>query len=143
MSFGYGVELCFKLYRQVYQVAKGAPEELRSLQVELSEMTNIIKALTEDLQQPSSAIAQAGPDRLSLMNQIMGRTNEVLRSLDGISKKFDVFRPSPNGTRKSNVLRRNWNKFQYAKEVRTINDLRAKLSYQRGLLTLLLLAGNK
>jgi len=138
MSFGFAIgdfiaagELCWKIYRQVYEVSKGAPAEVQALHKELSNMSNVIRALVEDVKEPNSAVAQAGSDRIQLTNDIMQRTMETLGSLQNLLKKYDLLRsPSNGGGRKlSTLIRRNWDKIKYTKEVRTINDLRAKVQW--------------
>ena len=136
MSFGFAIgdfiatgELCWKIYRQVYEVSKGASAEVQALHKELSNMSNVIRALVEDVKEPNSAVAQAGSDRIQLTNDIMERTMETLGNLQNLLKKYDLLRsPSNGGGRKlSTLIRRNWDKIKYTKEVRTINDLRSKV----------------
>ncbi|RYP40324.1 hypothetical protein DL767_001781 [Monosporascus sp. MG133] len=97
MSYGFGVgdfvavgELCWKLYRNVVQVARDAPKEIRSLQQDLSSLSNVIKALQEDATQPGSAIAQASPDRVGLGKDLLARTEEVLRRLEKLAGKYEL-----------------------------------------------------
>lgn len=66
MPFGFGVgdfiavgELSWKLYRSVYQVARDAPPEIKSLAQELSNLSTLVRALHEDALQEESALAQA------------------------------------------------------------------------------------
>lgn len=130
MSLGFSIgdfitttELCWKLYRQVYQVAKNAPAEVQSLEKELSGMQNVLRAIVEDVQNPGSPIAQAGADRVQLTNDIMHRTREVLDSLQKLLKKHDF----KNADSRKLMLKRYWDQIKYAKEVRTIDGLRAKV----------------
>ena len=133
MSFGFGIgdflatgELCWKIYREVYEVARDAPAEVKSLHKELSDMSNVIKALIEDVNNPDSSIAQAGPDRVQLTNDIMKRTKDILDSLELLLKKYDLF-SSGKADRRKSLFIRYWSQIRYAKDARTINDLRAKV----------------
>lgn len=63
MSFGFGVgdflavgTLCWKLYQNVYKVSRDAPEELRGIRDELGALSNTIRLLTDDIQDPHSML---------------------------------------------------------------------------------------
>lgn len=148
MSLGYGIgdfiavgELCWKVYRQVYEVSRDAPAEVQSLQKDLSNLSNIIKSLVEDVQNPDSALGSAPSDRIKLTNEVMGKTKQLLSELEVLLKKYDILQPSTTG--KKHFWRVALTKLQYVKEARTIAAFRAKIEYYIGLLTLLLLAGNR
>lgn len=134
MSFGFSIgdfiavgELCWKLYRDVYAVSKNAPAEVQLLHKELSDVSNVIKALIEDVQQPDSGIAQAGPDRVELTITIMGRTKDILVELEELCNKFESLRAPQNGASKRRVWKQSWDRLKYAKEARTISDIRTKV----------------
>ncbi|RYP78194.1 hypothetical protein DL771_000671 [Monosporascus sp. 5C6A] len=138
MSYGFGIgdfvavgDLCWKLYRNVVQVARDAPKEIRSLQQDLSNLSNIIKALQEDSTQPGSAIAQASPDRVRLGKDILARTEEVLRRLEKLAGKYELLQQPRHASTASwsSRMSRIWKKVQYAGDVRDINDYRAQLSF--------------
>ncbi|KAF2818798.1 hypothetical protein CC86DRAFT_472655 [Ophiobolus disseminans] len=148
MSFGIAIgdfiatgELIWKLYRQVYQVARGAPMEVQALQKELSDIHNVINAIVEDAKQDNYPIDKAGPDRSKLATDIMQRTKDIALSLQGLLERYDFWEPG-TGVRKKFAWKLLWSKIKYASEVCLINDLRSKLAYQNGILTLLLLAAN-
>ncbi|RYO95040.1 hypothetical protein DL766_007553 [Monosporascus sp. MC13-8B] len=135
MSYGFGIgdfvavgDLCWKLYRNVVQVARGAPKEIQSLQQDLSNLSNVMKALQEDATQPDSAIAQASPDRVRLGKDLLARTEEVLRRLEKLAGKYELLQQPRDASAASWTSRmsRKWKKVQYAGDVRNINDCRAQ-----------------
>ncbi|RYP53275.1 hypothetical protein DL768_001715 [Monosporascus sp. mg162] len=135
MSYGFGIgdfvavgDLCWKLYRNVVQVARDAPKEIRSLQQDLSNLSNVIKALQEDATQPGSAIAQAPPDRVRLGKDLLVRTEEVLRRLEKLAGKYELLQQPRDASTASwsSRMSRKWKKVQYAGDVRDINDCRAQ-----------------
>lgn len=136
MSFGFAIgdfiatgELCWRLYREVYEVAKGAPAEVQALHRELSDMSNVIKALVEDVKQPGSAIAEAGADRVSLANSVMDRTKEILQGLEELLKNYDILKVPRNGTQKRMFVKRMWSSMKYSSSVGKINELRSKVQF--------------
>ncbi|RYP61794.1 hypothetical protein DL770_009719 [Monosporascus sp. CRB-9-2] len=135
MSYGFGVgdfvavgDLCWKLYRNVVQVARDAPKEIRSLQQDLSNLSNVIKALQEDATKPGSAIAQASPDRVRLGRDLLARTEEALCRLEKLAGKYELLQ-QPRGASTaswSSRMSQKWKKVQYAGDVRDMNDCRAQ-----------------
>ncbi|KAF2138991.1 uncharacterized protein K452DRAFT_300575 [Aplosporella prunicola CBS 121167] len=149
MSFGIGIgdaiavgELCWKLYRQVYEVSRDAPDELRSIKEELGDMANTVQVLVEDAKNPNSPLVQSGPDCVNTANNILKRTGEVLGQLQEFSEKHSILRPPTDGNTRKRFPKVAWDKIKYAKELPKLNDLRAKLNYQNSQMNLLLLSIN-
>ncbi len=77
MSFGFAIgdfiatgELAHGLWREIYMVARAAPEELKSLSAELSVFSQSIDLLVEQAGNPESILVQAGEDRVQLVNAV-------------------------------------------------------------------------
>ncbi|KAI2631936.1 hypothetical protein GGR54DRAFT_7088 [Hypoxylon sp. NC1633] len=150
MSYGFGIgdflavgELCWKLYREVYRVARNSPREVQLLQQDLSNLNTVVRALQEDCTRPGSSIAQAPPERVKIGRDILGRVENILRSLEDIATRYPLLlQPADTSSGMGSRLRRQVQRILYAGHVREINDCRAQLSHQTGLLQLLLLAAN-
>lgn len=145
MSFGFGVgdfiavgELCWKLYSQVYEVSHGAPEAIQNLKAELGDMHLTINKLVEDTKDPDSILVQSGPDRLNLACSVLEKTQETLKKLDDLSGKYELLQKPSSHLAKRHFWKRNYDKVKFAAESRTINDLRAKLVFHNGQISLLL-----
>ena len=122
-------DLGWRLYRQVYRVARDAPEEVQALRRVLSETADVIRIVNEDLQLPDSPIARLGPERVSLASRIADETNRILKELEKLLEKTDLLSLSSTGARASQraFWQRNWQKLRYAKDARHMNELRAKV----------------
>ncbi|KAG6997470.1 hypothetical protein G7Y79_00040g076350 [Physcia stellaris] len=140
MSFGFGVsdfiavgELAFKLYKDCYQVARGAPQDFKLLVNELSSLSNSIKIVREAVQDPGSILIQAGEERIRSVNGLEIGINDTLTRLEKIIKKYGAL--SSASTRKTF-----WAKFKWSMESRNIDGLRAKvkLVYHNTMMNLLL-----
>ena len=63
MSFGFSVgdflavaELAWTLYHKCYKVARGAPEEFRLLLGEISNLSNSLRILNDEVHDPDSVL---------------------------------------------------------------------------------------
>lgn len=145
MSFGFAVgdfiavgELCWKLYSKVYEVSREAPETIQNLHDDLGHMNLTINKLIEDAQTPDSILAQSSSDRQDLAHSVIKETRHTLEKLNDISERYEhLQKPSSNFT-KRHFWKRNYDKVKFAAESRTINDLRAKLVFHNGQISLLL-----
>ncbi len=66
MSFGFALgdflavgNLAWKLYRDCYKVARGAPQEFQLLVTEISTLSNSLTILQEEVKNPESTLVQA------------------------------------------------------------------------------------
>jgi hypothetical protein len=73
MSFGFGVgdiisvtELAIPIYRECYVVARGAPQEFQLFLSEVSNLSNALKILQDDLTNQSSIFVRAGEVRVKM-----------------------------------------------------------------------------
>lgn len=134
MSFGVAVgdviavgELCWKLYRNVYQVSRHAPAELKALGNELNSLKGILDILKEEKINPDSAINQSGQGRLDLFNKVLSQTGETLNQIEELSNKYKILKRPRNAQSQRGYFKIQWDKLRYAKELHSINDLRAKV----------------
>ncbi|KAL6805508.1 hypothetical protein J3E68DRAFT_433493 [Trichoderma sp. SZMC 28012] len=145
MSFGFGIgdfiavgELCWKLYSQVYKVARDAPEELRGLNQELGNLHNTIQLLVEELKDEDSVLKRSGDVRINLVNRVMSQSKETLQKMQQLSTRYAELQTPAKGQGKRLNPRIYWDRLKYSQELHTINDLRAKimLHYSQLALTL-------
>lgn len=134
MSFGVAVgdviavgELCWKLYRNVYQVSRHAPAELKALGNELNSLKGILDILKEEKINPDSTINQSGQGRLDLFNRVLSQTGETLSQIEELSSKYKILKRPRNAQSQRGYFKIQWDKLRYAKELHSINDLRAKV----------------
>jgi hypothetical protein len=129
MSFGFAIgdfiaagELAHRLWREVYMVARTAPEEVRSLSSELSVLSQSIRLLVECASNPESILVRAGEERVQLVNTMISGANETLLRLEAFAKKHQFV-----GSEAPSKLRRGFNKWRYVIDASTINKLRSKV----------------
>ena len=77
MSFGFAVgdfiavgQLAQSLYKDVYLVARGAPEEVRLLMSEIAILSHSIDLLIEEVKSPTSTLILAGESRVNMVNEV-------------------------------------------------------------------------
>ncbi|KAK0759125.1 hypothetical protein N5P37_008614 [Trichoderma harzianum] len=145
MSFGFGIgdfiaagELCWKLYSQVYKVSRDAPEELRGLNQELGNLHNTIQLLIEELKDEDSVLKHSGDVRVNLVNRVMSQSEETLKKMQQLSKRYAELQAPIKGREKRLNPRIYWDRLKYSQELHTINDLRAKIMLHNSQLTLTL-----
>ncbi|KAK5991746.1 hypothetical protein PT974_07780 [Cladobotryum mycophilum] len=141
MSFGFGVgdflavaELSWKLYSQVYKVARDAPEELRGLNQELGNLSNTYKLLVEELENEDSLLRQSGDVRINTARRINEQTKETLQNMQQLSERYASLQKPTEGQKKRLFFRIRWDQLKYSQELHKINDLRSKV---KSLLTFL------
>jgi hypothetical protein len=95
MSFGFAIgdfvavgQLAFKLYRDCFKVAKGAPQEFQVLKGELSNLHNALKILEEEVKNPESVLIKAGEDRVRMVNEMVSNVGVTLKKLEKVAAKF-------------------------------------------------------
>lgn len=110
-----------KLYRDCYLVARGAPQDFKLLVIELSSLSSSINIVRQAVQDPGSALIQAGEERIRSVNGLEIGINDTLTRLEKIIKKYGAL--SSASTRKTF-----WAKFKWSMESRNIDGLRAKVS---------------
>lgn len=88
MSFGFAIgnflavgELAWKLYQNVYKVARKAPMELRSLETELGQLHQSIRMLTQEAEDGESILRRAGHERIQMVHNLIAQTDETLKCL--------------------------------------------------------------
>jgi hypothetical protein len=129
MSFGFAIgdfiatgELAYRLWTEIYMVARTAPEELKSLSAELSVFSQSINLLVEQAGNPESILVKAGNDRVQLVNTMISAANDTLLKLDALAKKHQLV-----DNKNQSKFRRGFNKLRYTSDASTINSLRTKV----------------
>jgi hypothetical protein len=142
MSFGFSVGdfvavviLARDLYKDIYKVARHAPEEVQILGKEIAILAESIDLLIAEIKDPDSILVRAGEDRVALTNNIIDRTKITLSSLQKILLRYDV-REKPGDLR--GKLRFAWDRVKFAADYASIDELRTKLQYHNGTINLLL-----
>ncbi|TAQ88444.1 hypothetical protein B7494_g3230 [Chlorociboria aeruginascens] len=147
MSFGFSIgdfiaisELASRLYKDIYLVARRAPQELVQLQNEVATLSMSIDLLVAEVQDGNSTLARSGKDRVEIVNSVLRDTNKTLLELEKLCTTFNL------GNRKPSVLGKivsTWEKARFAKDLPKVDALRARLQYENGTINLLLVsAGN-
>ncbi|MCJ1391760.1 hypothetical protein MMC18_004625 [Xylographa bjoerkii] len=90
MSFGFSIgdfiavgTVARELYRNIYLVARGAPEELQSLMTEIGALSQSIDFLVDEIKDPGSILVSAGESRRQTINDLM---QAIKLSLDDMEK---------------------------------------------------------
>jgi hypothetical protein len=82
---------------------------------------------------------RAGESRVKLVENVMKQANGTLKDLERFAQKFD-FGDKDDVKGK---MRRAWDRFKFAREKSSIDELRAKVQYYNGALNLLLTSAGK
>ncbi|KAI5782027.1 hypothetical protein DFH27DRAFT_488153 [Peziza echinospora] len=145
MSFGFGVgdflavgKLAWDLYRKCYVVAKDAPKEFQELVGEIATLSQSIKILEDEVNNPESTLVRAGEDRARMMAEMMRRVEVTLRELEKFAMKYEQLANPKKAWRKEF-----WAKFKWSLDASNLEGLKNKLVYHNGVINLLLTsAGN-
>jgi hypothetical protein len=127
MSFGFGVgdiirvtELAISIYRDCYAVARGAPQEFQLLMSEVSALSNALKILKDELDNPDSILVQAGKHRVQMAGEIVSRVDVTLEELQKVIKKYEIIGDASK-------RKRIWERFKWSFEFKSIHSLRSKV----------------
>ena|SRR5436190_1355740 len=127
MSFGFAVgdfvavgELAFKLYRDCFMVAKGAPQEFQALKGELSNLQTTLKILEEEVKNPESILIKAGEDRVAMVKEMVAGINKTLKQLEKVAAKYGILGDDSKG-------RKIWTKLKWSVDFSSVDSLRNKV----------------
>jgi hypothetical protein len=127
MSLGFAIgdfvavgQLAWTLYRDCYTIVRGAPQEFQLLLGEISTLSNSIKILKEEVEDPSSTLRQAGEDRVRMVNEMLSRINVTLKELQKVARKYEIL---GTGSKRQQI----WVKFKWSVEFTSIDSLRSKV----------------
>lgn len=141
MSFGFGVgdivavgELAHKLYKNVYLVAKYAPQELDALARDLSLFKGAIGLLREEVDDPDSVLNSGGQARVTMVNEMMINARKTLVQLEGFATKHDIIQSG----KQRKQIKKSFDRLLYAGDASKISALRAQIIHHHALINLLL-----
>lgn len=130
MSFGFGVgdfiavsQLAWNLYRYCYVVSRGAPQEFQLLLQEITTLSQSIKLLELEAQDPNSTLVRSGEDRIRMVKEMMSRVEVTLKELEKHAKKYEKLGDSS----RSKVRKQLWAKFKWAVDASDLDALRNKV----------------
>jgi hypothetical protein len=125
MSFGFSVgdfitagELAFRVYQNVYLVAKNAPDAITKLRDELASLVGAINILQAEVETPNSIINNAGDTRKAMVKDIIHKILNTLQELEQLSGRYAVMN-NEEGSKPRQI---------WAKEVPSVTTLLAKVS---------------
>ncbi|MCJ1405014.1 hypothetical protein MMC11_008240 [Xylographa trunciseda] len=141
MSFGFSIgdfialgRIARELYRDIYLVARGAPEELQSLMTEIGALSQSIDFLVDEIKDPESILVSAGESRRQTVNDMMRAIKLTLDDMEKLAAKHRLINKSAQRSK----LKRGWDKVKWASDLPSVNSLRSRILYQNGILSLLL-----
>jgi hypothetical protein len=130
MSFGFGIgdfiaagELAFKVYQNVYLVAKNAPDAITKLRDELAILVGAMNILQRAIQTPSSIINNAGPPRKQMAEELVRKILNTLQELEKMSERHTAI-----AKEEVSKARQIWARVKWAKEAPSVTTLLAKVS---------------
>lgn len=131
MSFGFSVgdflgasQLAWNLYRYCYVVAKGAPEDFRSLLQEITALSQSLRLLEEDAKNPESTLMKSGEARIVMVREMIVRVMVTLKELEKFAKKYEKLGEPKQGQKLSKQV---WKKFMWSVEASSLDSLRNKV----------------
>lgn len=87
---------------------------------EMSTLSHSVNILQEEVKDPTSTLVQAGEDRVRMVNEMISRIGETLKSLDKVAKKYEIL---GSGSKRRQI----WTKFKWSVDFSKIDGLRNKV----------------
>lgn len=97
--------------------------------------------LEEEVKNENSALSRAGEDRIRNVVAVVGAITRTLKAIEKIANRYQVI-VGP-ATDLASYGFRLWSKIRWAQEVKEIKDLKQKLMFHTGTITLVLLTVGK
>lgn len=118
-----------------------APSEFRSLVDSLQSVKVAMHDLEKEVGNEDSALSRAGEDRVRNVVAMVGAIMRTLKDVEKIVNRYQVI-VGPVTDLKSYSVRL-WSKIKWTQEVKEIEDLKQKLMFHTGTITLVLLTVGK
>lgn len=118
-----------------------APNEFRSLVDSLQSVKIAMHDLEEEVKNENSALSRAGEDRVRNVVAMVGAIMRTLKDVEKIVNRYQVI-VGPVTDLKSYSFRL-WSKLKWTQEVKVIEDLKQKLMFHTGTITLVMLTVGK
>ena len=145
MSFGFSIgdfiaisSLAHQLYKDIFLVARGAPEELQTLNNEIGVLSLSVDLLIQEVKDENSTLVRAGETRMRMVGEVMKQANATLKDLEAFSKKYEF--KDLAGKSKG---RRIWDRLKFSTELSSVDALRAKITRHNTTMNLLLTSAGK
>jgi hypothetical protein len=145
MSFGFSISdviavssLARQLFKDIYLVARDAPEELQLLKTEIGVLSLSIELLSEEFEDENSTLVQAKETKMKLADLVMQQSKATLKELEAFAKKYDF-----NQVTRKGRGRRIWDRVKFSTDIKSIALLRAKITQYNGAINLLLTSAGK
>ena len=87
---------------------------------EVSNLSNSLQVLQNEVKDPKSKLVQAGEDRARMVNDMVKGIGDTLKRLEKVAKKYEVLGSSSKG-------KHFWVKFKWSVEFSSIDGLRNKV----------------
>ena len=94
MSFGFSIgdflgaaQLAHQLYKNIYLVARDAPQELQQLQHEIGILALSLDLLVDEIKNDQSPLVLAGESRQRMVNEVLKQSNATLKDLEIFAQK--------------------------------------------------------
>lgn len=118
-----------------------APSEFRSLVDSLQSVKVAMHDLEKEVGNEDSALSRAGEDRVRNVVAMVGAIMRTLKDVEKIVNRYQVI-VGPVTDLKSYSFRL-WSKIKWTQEIKEIEDLKQKLMFHTGTITLVLLTVGK
>jgi hypothetical protein len=145
MSFGFSIgdfiavsSLAHRLFKDIYLVARDAPEELQQLNSEISVLLLSIDMLIQEVKDENSTLVRAGENKMRMANLLMKQSNATLKDLEAFAKKYDF-----NQVIRKDRGRRIWDRVKFSTDFKSVASLRAKITQHNVAINLLLTSAGK
>jgi hypothetical protein len=113
-------QLAFRLYRDCFMVAKGAPQEFQVLKGELSNLNNTLKILEEEVKNSESILLEAGEDRVRMVKEMVSGINVTLKKLEKVAAQYGILGDGSKG-------KKIWMKIKWSANLSSVDSLRNKV----------------
>jgi hypothetical protein len=130
--------LAHQLYKDIYLVARGAPEELKLLKSEIGVLALSIDLLTQEVKEENSTLVRAGETRMRMVEEVLTQANATLKELEVFAKKHDF---TALGSKEKG--KRIWDRVKFSLEVKSVDAMRTKITRHNTTMNLLLTSAGK
>jgi hypothetical protein len=130
MSFGFSVgdfitvgQLAFRVYQDVYMIAKNAPAAIKKLRDELAILSGAINILISEIEIPTSLVNNAGEMRKKMVIELIKNILSTLAELEELSGKH-----AGMSNEEVSKARQIWARVKWTKDARSMTTLLAKVN---------------
>lgn len=115
--------VAYNLWKHCYKVAQHAPQEFKLLVTDINTLSQSLRFLGEENDDPNSTLRRSGEERVRTMNVMLESIRGTLSELQKIAEKYEKLGDLSRGT-----LKLAWSKFTWSIDASDLDALRNKVN---------------